>query len=343
MTKLPPVTAFLLTGLLGIACSPSLPVELSTEDHGVHDTGWEDTRDTWDAPLAPPANPPEDEGGDAPPEDTGQPPEDTGQPLEDTGQPPMDDDPVADDPEGTLRLTMIDVGQADALLLVGPDGTSLLVDGGKSGSDDEIETALADAGVSELDYTLLSHMHADHLGAMDEVLAAHPEVLRCYDHGGTATTNAYADYADEATGCRTTLHSGDSIDLGPGVQAEILHPGSPGDSDENANSIVLRVSFAGVTMLLGGDCPEDDCEEDLDPGIIDIYKVHHHGSASSSSASFLDRIQPELALISVGNNSYGHPTDSAMDRIEAAGASIMRSDLHGDVTVMVDTTGWWVE
>ena len=337
MPRLSLLPAVLLTLSHGIGCSPTLPVELSTEGYDTYDTGWDERSDTWDAPRFPEAA--------AQPSDDDSPPR-----TEDTGEPTADDEPGPDDepdnppaPEGTLRLVMIDVGQGDALLLVGPEGTSLLVDGGKSGSDDELERALADAAVTELDYTLLSHMHADHLGAMDELLGAHPEVRRCYDHGGSASTNAYESYAAEASRCRTTLHGGDSIDLGPGVQADILHPGSPGDSDENANSIVLRVAFAGVTMLLGGDCPEDDCEEDLDPGIVDIYKVHHHGSASSSSAAFLDRIRPELALISVGDNSYGHPTEDAMDRIEAAGARIMRSDQHGDVTVLVDAEGWWTE
>jgi competence protein ComEC len=335
MTHLPVASALLLTGLLQLGCSPTPPVGLSTEEHVVHDTGWQEP-DTWDNPLYPEGTSPPARQDDATaPEDTGEPPVDD--------DPPPDDDPPVDAAEGTLRLVMIDVGQADALLLVGPDGTSMLVDGGKSGSDDEIERALEDAGVSRLDYTLLSHMHADHLGAMDEVLADHPEVRRCYDHGGTASSNAYGDYAAEAVGCRATLRTGDSLDLGPGVQADILHPGSPGDSDENANSVVLRVSFAGVTLLLGGDCPEDGCEERLDPGPVDIYKVHHHGSAGASSRAFMDRIQPDLALISVGSNSYGHPTADAMDRIEAAGATIMRSDQHGDVTVLVDAEGWWVE
>ncbi len=331
MTHLSPALVSVLSALLCAGCMVDPPVSLVHQDHDIHDTGWDELGDTWDRPLPAPEDPEQDDE----PEDTGEPAVD-----DEPDEEPQDAEPEA---EGTMSLTMIDVGQADAFLLIGPTGTSLLVDGGKSGSDDEIEAALAEAGVSRLDYTLLSHMHADHLGAMDEVLAAHPEVRRCYDHGGSATSNAYESYAAEATRCRTTLERGDSIDLGPGVQADILHPGSPGDSDENANSLVLRVAFAGVTMLLGGDCPEDDCEEDLDPGLIDIYKVHHHGSAYSSSAAFLDRIQPELALISVGSNSYGHPTQDAMDRIEDAGARIMRSDQHGDVTVKVDAEGWWTE
>jgi competence protein ComEC len=321
-----------LTALLLTACSESLPTRLSTESHEIHDTGWTEALDPWSTLRAPqPGERPED---DQPPVG------DTGDPEED--RTPPEDEPEQQAPEGTLRLVMIDVGQADSLLLVGPDGTSLLVDGGRSGSDDEIEAALEEAGVSRLDYTLATHLHADHIGAMDEILQAHPEVRGCFDHGGEADTSSYDSYAAAATRCRSTLRTGASLDLGPGVQADILHPGSSG-SDENASSLVLRVRYAGVSMLLGGDCPEDGCEERLDPGLIDIYKVHHHGSSGASSAAFLDRIQPELALISVGNNSYGHPAQDAMDRIQAAGASILRSDEQGDVTVMVEAGGWWLE
>ncbi len=323
----------LLALVLATACTAPLSTTLTTESHEIHDSGWDEDEERWGATVSSAASAPFPRGDASSTEDTGSPDDggDEEQPFEE------------ENAEGTLRLVMIDVGQADALLLVGPDGTSMLVDGGKSGSDDEIERALEDAGVDRLDYTLLSHVHADHLGAMDELLEAHPEVQRCYDHGGPASTNAYASYVEEAAGCRTTLRAGDGLDLGPGVEATVLHPSSPSDSDENANSLVLRVRFAGVTMLLGGDCPEDDCEERLDPGQVDIYKVHHHGSASSSSEAFMDRIQPELALVSVGSNGYGHPTEEAMDRVEAAGATIMRSDLHGDVTVMVDAEGWWTE
>jgi competence protein ComEC len=328
MLRLPLALSALLVG----ACTSSPITALNAESHEVHDTGWAESLDPWTSHRDPaPGELPEE---DAPPA------LDTGEPERDDTAP--EDEPEQDPPEGALRLVMIDVGQADALLLVGPDGTSMLVDGGRSGSDDEIEAAMAAAGVDRLDYTLASHLHADHIGAMDEILEAHPEVRRCYDHGGDADTATYDSYASAAARCRATLRTGASLDLGPGVDAEILHPGSSG-SDENESSLVLRVRFAGVSMLLGGDCPEDGCEERLDPGPIDIYKVHHHGSSSSSSAAFLDRIQPELALISVGNNSYGHPAQDAMDRIQAAGAGIMRSDHHGDVTVMVDAEGWWVE
>ncbi len=322
-------STLLLTLLIG--CTEPFPVEMGTEGHSIRDTG---------TPEAEPTAEDEDQAV----EDTGEP----APPPEDTGTAQEDDEPSQDEPaeepsaEGTLRMVMIDVGQGDASLLVGPDGTSLLVDGGKSSSGDEIERVLEQHGVERLDYTIVSHLHADHLGAMDEVLAAHPEVRSCYDSGGSASTDSYADYAAEAAGCRGTLKAGDQLDLGPGVQATVLHP-SASDSDENANSIVLRVSFAGVTILLGGDCPEDDCEEELNPGAVDIYKVHHHGSASSSSAAFLDRIRPELALISVGNNSYGHPTSEALGRLDAVGATVMRTDQHSDITVSVDAGGWWVD
>ncbi|MFH1469581.1 MAG: MBL fold metallo-hydrolase [Pseudomonadota bacterium] len=316
--------------LLAPACAPDQTSSLIIPDGEVLDTGLEVAapgapEDAGLAPWAPlPHRDPEEEVEEPTPEDSGAPP--------------------AEEPaEGTLRLVVLDVGQGDALLLVAPDGTSLLVDAGKDGSADEIEAGLAAAGVTHLDATLVTHLHADHLGAMDEILAAHPEVRTCWDHGGSASSNAYAAYAAAAAPCRARLRTGDQPALGEGMEAAVLHPSAPSDSDENANSVVLRVRFAGVTLLLGGDCPEDGCEEALDPGDVDIYKVHHHGSAGASSAAFLARTRPELALISVGANSYGHPTEDALARLDAAGAEVHRTDEEGDLVVDVADGGWWVE
>jgi beta-lactamase superfamily II metal-dependent hydrolase len=310
-------------------CAPDQALRLLTEDREVADTGWEDATGTPERTRAPLDALPDSAHREAEEEP----------PSEDSAAPPADEEPAT----GTLRLTVLDVGQGDALLLLAPDGTSLLIDAGKDGSADEIEAGLEAAGVTHLDHTLVTHLHSDHLGAMDEVLLAHPEVRTCWDHGGSATSAAYTAYATAAVRCRAGLRAGDQLDAGAGVEAVVLHPNAPSDSDENANSVVLRVRFAGVTLLLGGDCPQDGCEEALDPGDVDVFKVHHHGSAGASSAPFLARIRPELALIPVGANSYGHPTEEALDRLEAVGAEVHRTDVEGDLSVGIGEGSWWLE
>jgi competence protein ComEC len=243
---------------------------------------------------------------------------------------------------GDLEVHVIDVGQGDAILVVSPDGFTMLVDAGTESNDATIQAALAALGIGGLDYVLVSHMDADHVGGVDGVLAAHPEVVACFDHGGSHTTQQYSQYDAAAAGRRTPVAVGRRIDLGPSVIAEVLHA-SVGATDDNDNSAVLRLTHGETTVLLGGDC-SGACESRFDPGRIDVYMVHHHGSASSSTVELLDRMDPYTALVSVGaTNPYGHPTAEVLDRLAAAGAAVYRTDLDGDLTLVSDGTSYTVE
>ncbi len=244
---------------------------------------------------------------------------------------------------GDLEVHMIDVGQGDSILVISPDGFVLLVDSGGGGKADEIETFLLGRGLEEIDYTLVSHLHEDHLGSMDDVLEEHPEVVACFDHGGSYTTNAYHDYLDAAGGRRRALSTGDTLDLGPSTAAEVLHADT-GAANENLNSLVLRLTHGQVSVLLGGDCESAGCEDQFDPGPIDVYKVHHHGSEDSSGAALLNAMEPAVALIPVGDgNSYGHPDPQTLSRLGAIGAEIYRTDWQGDLSVVSDGSSVEVE
>lgn len=237
---------------------------------------------------------------------------------------------------GDLAVTMIDVWQGDAILVVSPDGFVLLVDAGPWDHLADIEAAIASAGLAGIDYTLLTHNHSDHYGNLAGVLLEHPEIDVCFDHGHDDTDGYWAGYADAAGERRTTVAKGDTIDLGPSVDADVIHAWAGSDS-ENDNSIVLRLRHGDTTFLLGGDCEWPDCEGAIHPGQVDVYKVHHHGSADSSSDQLLSEMDPTVALISVGSgNAFGHPHDEAMDRLAAHGAFVYRTDQDGDVTVVSD-------
>jgi competence protein ComEC len=134
---------------------------------------------------------------------------------------------------------------------------------------------------------------------------------------------------------------GQHFDLGPSVDVEVLHADVGDDDSENNNSVVLRVTYGAVRLLLGGDCESDDCEASFDAGPIDVYKVHHHGSQSSSSPEFLRSMAPTLALISAGeDNDYGHPDDDTLDALDEAGAEVWRTDEVGTIRVDVDGVGY---
>lgn len=245
---------------------------------------------------------------------------------------------------GPLQVHLIDVWQGDALLVVAPDGTTMLVDAGDEGEYPGLVAYLRDAGVDHVDYTLVSHLHVDHMGSMDRVLEDHPDVRAAYDGGGTLEGSSIDDYEEAAGPLRTTVAVDDTIDLGPGVVVDVLHSDVGDRDNENNNSVVVRITHGDVTFLLGGDCESFVCERALHPGHIDVYKVHHHGSSDSTAWRLLQEMQPTVALIGVGaGNDYGHPHESTLDLLADIGAQVWRTDEDGDVVVTSDGTSVGVE
>lgn len=242
---------------------------------------------------------------------------------------------------GELQLHVLDVDQGDGLLVISPDGFTMLVDAGDEDTHLALERRLLAVGATGLDFTLVSHQHADQMGAMDLVLTEHPEVGIARDGGGTADTSAYDEYVLAAGHRRRAVLAGDTLDLGPASAVDVLHSDIGDGGNENNNSVVVRLTYGGVRMLLGGDCEAEVCEAAFDPGPIDIYKVHHHGSSDSTSQRIVARMAPSLALISVGlDNDYGLPDESTLSRLSAAGAEIRRTDEEGNIVVVTDGEGW---
>lgn len=236
---------------------------------------------------------------------------------------------------GSLEIHVVDVGQGDAVVVISPAGFVTLFDAGPEGAAGAVSAYLSGLGITGVDYTVVSHMHADHVGGMDLALLDHPETVSCFDHGGSFATLEYDEYNAAAGSRRTVVGAGSTIDMGPGVLADVLS-GHTGDANENLNSVVLRITHGTVTFLMGGDC-EGPCEAMLGPGPVQIYKVHHHGASDSSTSAFLDRIDPWTGLISVGaGNAFGHPHVEALNRLAVHETRIYRTDLDGNLAVISD-------
>lgn len=146
------------------------------------------------------------------------------------------------------------------------------------------------------------------------------------------------------------VQNGLVLDLGAGATAQILAPPNPlfhdTRSDENANSVVLLVSYRGARILLTGDMEAVGEEWLLAQGVdvrAELLKVAHHGSGYSSTPEFLAAVQPRYALISAGRgNSYGHPDPKTVERLQSAGATVYRTDLQGTITLRTRGEGWTV-
>jgi competence protein ComEC len=236
---------------------------------------------------------------------------------------------------GELRVDMLDVGQGDAILLTTPHGHQVLVDGGPSGIELARELgATLPHWDRTLDLLVLTHPQQDHV-------AGFVEVLRRYDVGDIAESGVENDsalyrlYAGEGP-ARNLHRQGDTWEL-DGVRFEVLWPpfGSEPPKELNDASLVLRVTYEGVSMLLTGDI-EAKVQRELMASMdvtADILKVPHHGS-KTSDAPFFAAVDPALALISVGaENGFGHPHEETLEAL--ADRPLYRTDLDGRITLRI--------
>ena len=257
-------------------------------------------------------------------------------------------------PPHQLTVYFLDVGQGDSTLIVSPAGKTLLIDGGDNGSGTSVIVPfLKDLGIDgvskTLDYMVATHFDEDHIGGLDEVASEiHP--LVAYDRGGNkdSITTAFTSYLDSIGSARQQMLLGQVIDLGAGVSVQALTVGEVieatdervenliypagrvwvGASNDNELGISLKLTYGGFHLSVSGDLPGggnngDDVESDLATamGDLDVYQVNHHASLTSSNENFLSVIQPEVAVVSVGNNPFGHPVQSVIDRIKSVGGA----------------------
>ena len=248
---------------------------------------------------------------------------------------------------GQVQVHVIDVGQGDAVLITTPDG-NMLIDAGDNIEryEQALKNYLDKLNITTLDYFVLTHPHADHIGGADMVLKNYT-VKEVIMPDKAATSGVYESMLDalEANGADLTLaEPGMTFALGD-LQCKILAP-LKSYSDANDVSVVIRATFGEVSMMLTGDAEgnkEGQSEKDLlvtytaSELQCDFLKVGHHGSDTSTSPAILKAVSPKIAAISVGTgNKYGHPVQSTLDALSAAGVKTYRTDLSGSLVFVCD-------
>lgn len=245
--------------------------------------------------------------------------------------------------ERALTVSFLDVGQGDAILIEGPTGVDVLVDGGRDRSvlrELPKEMGLLDRTI---DAVVATHPDADHISGLSDVLARY-RVLHYMEpgveNGTSATLRLKQAVADE--GVETVLaRRGQKLLLGDGAYAEILYPaGDVTHQETNEASIVMRVVYGETEFLLTGDAPisvEDYLVRQKTALASDVLKAGHHGSRTSSGARFLAMVDPALVVISAGkDNSYGHPHKEVLERIATEGARVLSTIDSGTITLVSD-------
>jgi DNA internalization-related competence protein ComEC/Rec2 len=237
----------------------------------------------------------------------------------------------------SLTAAFLDVGQGDAALITSPGGASILIDGGPDA--EQVATELAARGVKRLDVLVASHPHADHIVGLPAVLARIPTSL-VLQPGCPDDSSIQADL-DDAIGDEQipirNPRAGDSLSVAD-VRIDVLSPDrcwESTESDANNDAFVLRVSIGNDVILVASECEEPAQGWLVESGAMleaDVLKVPHHG-AGTSLPEFFHAVHAPVAVVSVGENDYGHPVPDTLDHLAHAGSTVFRTDERGTIEV----------
>ena len=243
--------------------------------------------------------------------------------------------------QDTVSIYFLDVGQGDSSIIITPDDRVVMID---SGPDESlILNHLQNLGISQIDLLIATHAHADHISGMDKIIAKYkPKAF--IDPGIPHTTATYQRMITAIDKYNINYYEGISrkINLGS-LSLTILPPAIPliKGSELNNNSVVVRLDYKDFSCLFTGDIEKEregqlltESRSNLN---VDILKVAHHGSSSSSSPLFIKSVGPKIAVICCGQgNKYGHPHQETISLLQSLGIEIYRTDLSGTILIKTD-------
>lgn len=249
-------------------------------------------------------------------------------------------DNVITTPKGTLAVHFLDIGQGDSIFIELPNSQTMLVDAGENYYGEGIINYIYDCGYKKLDYLVATHPHSDHIGSMSYIVR-HMDIDAVYMPKVSTTTKTYENLLDSISNkglkIKTVMAGTRILDIDE-LEIDILAPVEIYEDDLNNCSVILKITYKDRSFLLTGDAEKKEFEDVYLDMSADVLKVAHHGSSTSTTEEILEKIKPEIAVISLGeDNEYGHPHKSTLKLLNNIDCDIYRTD--EDKTVKISTDG----
>lgn len=242
--------------------------------------------------------------------------------------------------EERLEVTFIDVGQADSILLEN-EGHYMLIDAGNNEDGPKLVNYLKNQNVSNFDYVIGTHPHEDHIGGLDNIIKNF-NIETFYMPDVITTTKTFEDVLDALGEKNMSLSipkTNATFKLGD-ANVKVLYVGTEEESDLNNTSIVLKVTYQNISFLFTGDA-STKVEEQLNKSDLQstVLKVGHHGSSTATNEEFLNTVNPQYAVISVGvDNQYEHPHTTVLNTLASHNITTYRTDQDGTIKIITDGT-----
>lgn len=238
-----------------------------------------------------------------------------------------------------LKIHYLDVGQGDSTFIELPNQQTILIDGAEAKEKNKIIDYISSLNYTKIDYLIATHPHTDHIGGLPSIIE-YFDISKIYMPKAVSTSKTYETLLNTiiAKNLKITTAKKDLIVLDEdNLQIKFLSPKEKDYQELNNYSAVLKITYLNHHFLFMGDAEELVEEEITDDVKSDMVKVGHHGSKTSSSLTFVNRVNPLYAIISVGDkNQYHHPSQEIIQRWQQVGAKVLQTNEYGTIIAQFD-------